>query len=869
MLGAAGDVRATSLDPLVQHLSVAQSSGAIPIGETVQSTLDLRTGTLSTGAVGTLNAVGPIGVAYAPTSNQIFVPEANSNAITVVNATSWSIVGLVPAGSFPSMAVYDSGNGLVYVANVRSGNLTVVNPLTDRAVGSISVAVSPYALAYDSANGYLFVGNGEGNNVLVINPAGGAQVASIVIGNYVSALAYDSTNGEIYATTDVSQVVAFIDGATYTLLGNRSVGSNALSVCFDPANGYIYVGNAASNNITVLDGATNLPVTPISTSNPGPLLVDPTNQELYVAANTYVVAISTSTGTPIATIPTGSGAQAIALDTSSGDLFVTERQSQNVSIVDPSTQAAVGSTLVGVGAADLVADPSTGSVVVLDTVNNELFIVDRDRRLAGTIPLSYTPSALTLDPRNGLVYVFYYGFPEIQSFNISARLLVNTFSVPTLTLGGALAYDPDTNHLVVAASGSDLVAFVNPETGSVDGTVTVGAQPSHLAVDPASGLVFVGNFGSHNVSEIDGATMQLVGTVPLAGAVVGVTFDPANGQVYVADDADSNLTILDGSSGLRSGNLTTSVFPGIMAFDASYGGLWVLDRSFPTLTLVAGGTMGTTIGATLPANPNAATFDRTSGTLEVLSSASGALYTLSPSWGFPVTFTAVGLPNGLGWSVNASVAGASGSGTSLQLDLANGSYAFTVSAPAGYVASPASGTLVVNGSTLTIAILLSPIPPRGFAVHFLERGLPSSTPWALTVNTSISTATGAELNVTLANGTHPYFVTAPAGYAATPADGVLTVNGTAQAVHIAFAVIPTSNPSNNSSRNSGTGSGKNSTTTVYPATWLWLLAGLVIVETAAVAAMALALLRRPGRTQPLSSPPSAAPPAGAQGPPPR
>ncbi|MCI4363353.1 MAG: YncE family protein [Thermoplasmata archaeon] len=849
--------------------SLPRSLGAVPIGEKVQSTLDLRTGTLSQGAVGTLNAVGPIGIAYAPTSNQLFVAEANSNAISVLNASTWSIVAVLPAGVGPTGAVYDSGNGLVYVANTESGNLTVVNPLSDRVVDSFSVSVVPYAMAYDSANGYLYVGNGAGNNVLVINPATKTQVASITIGNYVSAVAYDSTNGEIYAVTDVSQVVGFIDGSTNTLLGNRSVGTNALSICFDAANGYIYVGNAGSNNITVLDGATNLPVAPISTSNPGPMFVDPTNHELYVAANTYVVAISTSTGSPIATIPTGSGAQAIALDGSSGNLFVTERQTQNISVVDPSTQTAVGSTLVGAGATDLVADPAAAAVVVLNPVNNELFVIDRDHRLAATIPLTTNPSALTLDSKNGLVYVFDYGFAEIQSFNISTRLLVNTFSVPTLTGGGAIAYDPDTNHLVVAANGADQVAFVNPETGSVDGSVTVGAQPSRLVVDPASDLVFVGNYGSDNVSVLDGATMRIVGTVPIGGGVTGMSFDPADGQVYVADNVDSNLTILDGASGLRVGNATALLYPGSMAFDPTFGGLWVLDRSSTTLTLVVGATMSSRIGVSLPATPVAASFDPTDATLEALSGSSGALYSLGPVWGFPVTFTAVGLPPSSGWSVNVTVAAASGTGRNLEVDLASGSYGFTVSAPPGFTASPSSGTLVVNGSSVAMSIVFTPIPAQRFAVHFLESGLPASTPWAVTVNTSISAATGAGLDVSLANGSYPYFVTAPAGYSATPADGVLAVNGTAQSVHLAFAALPKTNPnpSNNSSRNPSSGSGKNSTTTVLPATWLWLLAGLVIVETAAVAAMALALLRRPGTTQPLRSSPGASPPAGAQGPP--
>jgi YVTN family beta-propeller protein len=847
------------------------SGGGIPIGESVQSTLALLNGSLQAGGVTTYNGLGPDGVAYAPTSNQLFVSEVGTDSVSVVDATTWKVVASIPVGAFPAGLVYDGATGYIYEANAETGNLSVINPLTDRAVASIPTpGVSPYQLAYDSTNGYLYVGNAFGDNVSVIDPATALPVASITIGLYVSDVAFDSVNGEIYATANVANVVGFIDGATNTLLGNLTVGTGPLTLCVDARNGYVYVGNTGGSTVTVIDGATNVVVTSISATGSEEMLVDPTNTELYVAdSNGGLTAYDTYTNLSVATMRIGSFPQGIALDGSSGYIFTANRDSNNLSAADPSTNTIVGAVQLGSSPFALVDVPSTGTVAVLDSAESTLDIIDRAHQVAGRVPLNAGPSALAYDPGNGNVYVADGSASDIVEVNTSSMQVVHEFAQGSSNWG-AIAFDRATGRLMVA--GGSLLASVDPGSGLIVGTAGIGPGPHSIAVDGATGLVFVANGGgANNITVVDGGSMTVVANVSVGATVSSLALDLADGEMYAAVPSEGLVLELDGASGAILANVTTQTDPVSLSYDPSIGGIWVLDDSFfapPTASPIVGGSFWSNWTVSFPASIDVAAFDPLSQAPVVISQSAGAVYFLTPAWGYSVSLAGVGLPPATSWQASVGVATLQGPTTTLSTTLANGSYAYQISAPAGFVATPASGEVVVNGTAVVVSISFRPIPAATYPLGFSETGLPAGKPWTVSVNGSVSTALGIDLNVSLSNGTYGYFVGSPAGYGATPADGIVAIAGLSRSISLVFAPVPANGPppANNSSRGTQR-AGTNTTTTVYPATWLWLLTGLVVAEAAALVALALLLGRRPGAGRAPSPPSNYPPPPGAQGPP--
>ncbi len=154
--------------------------------------------------------------------------------------------------------------------------------------------------------------------------------------------------------------------------------------------------------------------------------------------------------------------------------------------------------------------------------------------------------------------------------------------------------------------------------------------------------------------------------------------------------------------------------------------------------------------------------------------------------GFPVTFEETGLPPGQNWSVRLAGGLGSSNRSTIQFLEVNGSYPFTLPPVPGYRPSPSTGTVVVNGSSVTVQIVWTPIT---YPVAFHETGLPTGAGW----NVSLSgwggvEGSGSTLTIAVPNGTFTstYTPLLP-GYATV--HGVLTVNGTGLNVSVVFVPL--------------------------------------------------------------------------------
>ncbi len=130
---------------------------------------------------------------------------------------------------------------------------------------------------------------------------------------------------------------------------------------------------------------------------------------------------------------------------------------------------------------------------------------------------------------------------------------------------------------------------------------------------------------------------------------------------------------------------------------------------------------------------------------------------------FEVTFTESGLPSGTNWSVNWNGQGTIPTdGTSLSFYEDNGSYNYTVGLPAGYVARPASGLVIVNGAAVTEPITFL---ATNYEVEFTESGLTTGTAWWVALNgATLVESTSSVLMIPEPSGHYDYQVYPPENY---------------------------------------------------------------------------------------------------------
>jgi len=79
---------------------------------------------------GTAISVGlyPIDIAHNPTNNNMYVSNAGSDTVSVINSTTNSVIATIPTGLTPVGIAYNANNGHIYVNNAGSNSTTVIHP---------------------------------------------------------------------------------------------------------------------------------------------------------------------------------------------------------------------------------------------------------------------------------------------------------------------------------------------------------------------------------------------------------------------------------------------------------------------------------------------------------------------------------------------------------------------------------------------------------------------------------------------------------------------------------------------------------------------------------------------------------------------
>ena len=164
-------------------------------------------------------------------------------------------------------------------------------------------------------------------------------------------------------------------------------------------------------------------------------------------------------------------------------------------------------------------------------------------------------------------------------------------------------------------------------------------------------------------------------------------------------------------------------------------------------------------------------------------------------YGYPVTFSESGLTPGTVWSVTiGGFTRSSPTSTIVYLE-ENGTYPFEVGAPAGYVATPGSGSVTVRGAAASTAIAFIVLSTGSYLVAFFETGLPAGTGWSVTLNGSTQSGRGTFLIFEERNGTYPFTSGSVVGFTPGPPSGQVFVNGTPVAQLITYTssvLVPTS-----------------------------------------------------------------------------
>jgi YVTN family beta-propeller protein len=462
----------------------------------------------------------------------------------------------------------------------------------------------------------------------------------------------------------------------------------------------------------------------------------------------------------VANISVGGGPMGIAYDPASGEIFVANNKTDNVTVINDSTDRVVANIRVG-------ANPGDG------------------------------PEGVAYDPATGDIFVPNFGSSNVSVLNGTSNTLLSTLSAAVWQHPVGVAFDSKTGTMYLTNNTGDAV-FPITVHGPL-GPPIRAQSPLGAAYDPVRSEIWVTDFGASNVSIIN-TTLNVVtrsvavGPAPPTPGVLpeGIAYDTARGEMFAVNYISNNVTVINDTSNVTVANITlppkNCSDPVTPAYDPRVGEVFVTCSTSGDVAVV--NDTNDTAFAFVPVGigPYSDVWDSGRGEIFVTNFISDNVTVLAvgPSSGsrYPVTFTESGLPSGTNWSVTLAGSTLSSTTSSIGFSAANGSYGFTVGVVSGYVPTPAAGKATVAGAKVVVPIVWTTASAHGLTFREVGIGVTGLT-WSVTVIGAAGTATKSNTTYapppvaapqgrvvfSLPNGTYTFAVTAPGGW------GVARVSG--------------------------------------------------------------------------------------------
>src|SRR5208282_5463000 len=341
------------------------------------------------------------------------------------------------------------------------------------------------------------------------------------------------------------------------------------------------------STIDLVDNRT-LPGTTIPAVQSGPsnIVYDGVNGDLYVrGGSTAVTVVSATTDRIVKTLGVEYGgnpnsiAPTMAVDTLTGNVYTTNYNTGNISIINGTTNQVSGTLGTGLSPISVVFDPDNGYLYVSDWTLGEVTVINgANNQILYNIPVGGEPSALLYDHASSEVFVANFNSNNVSIINTGTHTVVK--NIPTGTTSThpqVLALDTKDNYVDVGSQTTDNISVINAATWVLVAHPYVPFDSDGLAYSPSQDELFVENGGEGNVSVFNQSEdTRIVANITTGTGPQGIAFDSVNHEVYVLNSEVPNVTVINPVNNHRIANIwpTDGLDYGV-AVDSTNGNVFI------------------------------------------------------------------------------------------------------------------------------------------------------------------------------------------------------------------------------------------------------------------------------------------------------
>ena len=191
---------------------------------------------------------GPDAILYEPQTHAVFVADAHSDDISVLDPKTLQILASIALPGPPEFMATDAA-GTVYVnIETEAGKLVAIDAksLKLKATWALPGCANPTGLALDAVNHRLF-SVCAGQIMVVTDSSSGKQVARVAIGDGPDGAAFDADLGFVFSSNGADGTLTVIHQETpdqYRVIATVQTQKSARTLALDPAMHRIFLAAA-------------------------------------------------------------------------------------------------------------------------------------------------------------------------------------------------------------------------------------------------------------------------------------------------------------------------------------------------------------------------------------------------------------------------------------------------------------------------------------------------------------------------------------------------------------------------------------------------------------------------------------------------
>ncbi|MHB8619509.1 MAG: YncE family protein [Chloroflexota bacterium] len=312
----------------------------------------------------------------------------------------------------------------------------------------------------------------------------------------------------------------------------------------------------------------------------------------------------------LATVAVGKGPSSVAVDPATGLAYVSNRDSDTVSVIDPKSHRVTDTIRTG-RRPNYVAVDSGQKRVYVANLDGSVSVIGQSSTVVATLRLRQYPTGLTGDPTTNRIYAATIpnglppwlrggptqkpapgtGVPGTGIVVIDAGANREDTTIP-LKNAGSLAIDAGAGRLYVDLSNA--IGAIDLASDTVVARKPISTHAGlvrGIAVNPRTHLVYVGHDFAR-VQVLDGTSLAAVADVQVGGQLADLAVDSSTNQIYVSNPGLPNhplndVSVIDGATNRVTSSLAVGKDPWGMAIDPSARLLYVANHGSDSVSVLA------------------------------------------------------------------------------------------------------------------------------------------------------------------------------------------------------------------------------------------------------------------------------------------